>query len=163
MPAFLLGPGKYVLVALVALAALVMAHEYGYSRAAKVGRAELAAYQAKAAEESAKLEAKAAKVEKQVVVEYRDRVREIRVVTPEVIREIEVVRQSDCKLPSEFRMLHDAATGNGVETPAGANDGPQEVDPATVIETVRENYARARESIAQLEALQKWAASVSTP
>ena len=164
MPAWLLaGPTKYVLVALVALAALVAAHEFGYARAAKAGRAELAAYQAKAAEESAKLQAKAAQVEKEVVIQYRDRGREIRVVSPEVVREIEVVRKSDCVLPAEFRLLHDSATGAGPKTPEGTDATAETTDPATVIETVRENYARSRETAAQLEALQAWASSVSQP
>lgn len=153
----------YVVAAAIALGVLIGAHEIGYGRAAKVGKAELAAYQAKAEEESAKLRAKAAEVRVEVVTEYRDRVKEIRVPTPvEVVREIEVIRNSGCVLPPEFRVLHDGATGASGEAAPGADAEAAVVDCATAIETIRENYARALENAAQLEALQKWAGAVSS-
>jgi hypothetical protein len=152
----------YVVGAIVALAALIGAHEVGHARGLKVGRAELAAYQAQAEAESEKLRARAAKVETKVVIQYRDRVQKIRVPeTVEVVREIEVIRQSGCVLPPEFRLLHDGATGSSSEATGGANDSAAPVDCATAIEVIRENYRRARENAAQLEALQEWAESVS--
>lgn len=156
------GVTTYVLVALLALAALVGAHEVGFRRASAVGESRLATYQADAQAKSEALQAKAARVETKVVIQYRDRVKEIRVVDPEVKREIEVIRNSGCVLPPAFRVLHDRATGAGVETPAGANE-PSEVPCDLAAETILENYNRARENAEQLKALQEWAASVSTP
>ena len=152
---------QYVVAGLVALALLVGAHELGFRRAAVAGKATLVAYKATAEAESAKLDAKAAQVETKVVIQYRDRVRVIREIGPEVIREIEVIRKSDCVLPPEFRVYHDRATGADGQAPAGADAAP--VTPEDVAETVRENYARSLENSAQLEALQEWAASVSAP
>jgi hypothetical protein len=156
--------GTYVVAAVVALALLIGAHEVGYRRGGETGKANLTAYIAQAEEESAKLRAKAAEVRVEVVTQYRDRIKEIRVPTPvEVVREIEVIRNSGCVLPPEFRVLHDRATSSGGEAPAGADAEAAPVDCASAIETIRENYARALENTAQLEALQKWAASVSEP
>ena len=123
---------------------------------------EFAAYQAQAESESAKLREKAARVETKVVIQYRDRVKEIRVPTPvEVVREIEIIRDSGCVLPGEFRSLHDrAAKGGSGEATAGTNV-PAPVPCDVAAEVIRENYARARENSAQLEALQEWAKGVS--
>lgn len=152
----------YVVAAVVALAALIGAHEVGHGRGKRAGEAKLAAYQAQAEAESEKLRAKAAEVRERVVIQYRDRIKEVRVPEPvEVIREIEVIRKSDCVLPPEFRLLHDSATGADGQAAAGADVRAEAVDCATAIETVRENYKRARENAEQLKALQEWAASVS--
>lgn len=155
-----LGVMPYVVGAVVALAALIGAHEVGHARGLNVGRAELAAYQAQAEAESEKLRAKAAEVRERVVIQYRDRIKEIRV-PQEVVREIEIIRQSGCVLPPEFRVLHDGATGADGQASGGTDAEASPVDCATAIEVIRENYRRARENAAQLEALQEWAASVS--
>lgn len=130
-----------------------------------VAKADLVAYQAQAEAEAQKLRAKAAEVRIEVVTKYVDRVKTIRVPEPvEVVREIEVIRNSGCVLPGEFRVLHDsAATGSGTKAATGANDAPAPVDCATAIEVIRENYKRSRENAIQLESLQQWAASVSAP
>lgn len=150
-----------VLAAAISFAGLGLYAKIQYHRA-ESAISEFAAYQAQAESESAKLREKAARVETKVVVEYRDRVKTIRVPEPvEVVREIEVIRNSGCTLPSEFRVLHDsAATGGDGKAPAGTNDGSP-VSCAVAIEVIRENYARARENAVQLEALQQWAAQVS--
>jgi hypothetical protein len=125
---------------------------------------ELASYKAQAEAESEKLRAKAAEVRIEVVTKYVDRVKTIRVPEPvEVVREIQVIRDSGCVLPGEFRVLHDsAAKGSGAEAAPGANDrAPVACDVA--IEIIRENYRRHHENAAQLGALQEWAASVSAP
>lgn len=153
------GAIAYVVAALVALAVLVGAHELGFRRASAAGKANLAAYQAQAEAESAKLRAKAAEVRVEVVTKYQDRVKVIREIAPEVVREIEVIRQSACVLPPEFRVLHDRAAGAGTEASAGADAAP--VTPEVVAETVAENYRIARETAEQLKALQEWAATVS--
>lgn len=156
-----LGVVPYVLATVVALAALIGAHEVGHGRGLKLGESRLAAYQAQAEEEAAKLRAKAAEVRERVVIQYRDRVQEIRVPEPvEVVREIEIIRQSDCKLPAAWVRLHDASQRGGPEAAAGA-DAATEVSCAAAIEIIRENHKRFRENAEQLKALQAWAASVS--
>jgi hypothetical protein len=156
-----IGVIPYVLAAVVALALIAGAHEVGHGRGLRIGEARLAAYQAQAEAESEKLRAKAAEVRERVVIQYRDRIKEVRVPeTVEVIREIEIIRKSGCTLPAEFRLLHDSATGADGEASGGAA-GPAEVSCAVAIETIRENYKRARENAEQLKALQAWAAGVS--
>jgi hypothetical protein len=150
-----------VVGAVVALAVIVGAHEVGHGRGKRVGEAELAAYKAQAEAESEKLRAKAAEVRERVVIQYRDRVKEIRVPeTVEVVREIEIIRRSGCVLPPEFRVLHDGATGADGEAPGGADEPAESIDCAAAIETIRENYRRARENAEQLKALQEWAAGL---
>ena len=153
----------YAIGSLVVVAALVGSHEIGFSRAKRVGAAQLASYQAQAEAEAAKLRAKSAEVRVEVVTKYVDRVKTIRVPEPvEVVREIEIIRQSDCKLPANWVRLHDAATSDGSGSSPGTDDAA-EVSCAAAIEGIRENYKRFHENAAQLEALQKWAASVSEP
>lgn len=151
----------------LAAAGIVVMGALGYGKYQSVradrSEAELVSYKAQAEAEAEKLRAKAAEVRVEVVTKYRDRIQEVRVPeTVEVVREIEVIRQSDCKLPAAWVRLHDAATGSGTPAPAGADDG-SEISCASAIEGVRENYKRFHENAAQLEALQKWAASVSSP
>lgn len=153
------------LYVLAAIAVLVMGSvgvagcEHQRARAAV---ADLATYKAQSEAESAKLRAKAAEVTERVVIQYRDRIKEVRVIEPEVQHEIQVIRESGCVLPGAFRLLHDSATGAANEAPAGADAAPAPVDCATAAETIRENYARARENAAELKALQEWAASLSS-
>lgn len=158
------GAMVYVVGAVVALGVVVGAHEIGHARATRVGESRLAAYQAEAKAESEKLRAKAAQVSERVVIQYRDRVKEIRVPEPvEVVREIQVIRDSGCVLPAEFRLLHDAAAqGGSGEAPARTDAAAAPVDCATAIEVIRENYRRHFENAAQLKALQEWAASVAS-
>lgn len=146
---------------IVALGAL----GYGKYQSVRADRAEaeFVAYKAQAEAESEKLKARAAEVRTVVVTEYKDRIVKIEKPEPvEVVREIAVIRNSPCKLPAAWVRLHDAATSDGPETPAGTDDAA-EVPCADAIEAVRENYKRSRANAAQLEALQKWAASVSSP
>jgi hypothetical protein len=157
-----IGVIPYVLAAVVALALIAGAHEVGHGRGLRIGEARLAAYQAQAEAESEKLRAKAAEVRERVVIQYRDRIKEVRVPeTVEVIREIEIIRKSGCTLPAEFRLLHDSATGADGEASGGTAGPAESVDCAAAIETIRENYKRARENAEQLKALQAWAAGVS--
>ncbi len=155
------GAIAYVVAGLVALALLVGAHEIGFRRASAVGKAIIAQYQAEAKAEVEKARAEAKTVETKVVIEYRDRVKVIREVGPEVVREIEIIRKSGCVLPPEWRLLHDSATGSQAPEAGSSADPATDVDCATALETVRENYARARENAAQLEALQQWVGSVT--
>lgn len=155
-------PNPYVLaaIALLVLGSLGVAScEHQRARAAV---SDLAAYQASAEAEAAKLRAKAAEVTERVVIQYRDRVKEVRVVQPEVVHEIQVIRESGCVLPREFRLLHDRATGTGTEATTRA-DGATEVPCDVAAGTILENYSRARENAEQLKALQEWAASLSAP
>lgn len=151
----------YVVAALVALSALVGAHELGHWRGAAKGKANLAAFQAEAKAEAESHKAVVAQVETKVVVQWRDRVKVIREVLPEVVREIEVIRNSDCVLPPEFRLLHDHATGEQAPEAGSSADPAAETTCLAAVETVIENYKRARETSAQLEALQEWAMAAS--
>lgn len=155
----------YVLVAVGVV--VVGALGYGAFEHQRYLRSEanLVAYKAQAEAETQKLRAKAAEVRIEVVTKYVDRVKTIRVPEPvEVVREIEVIRNSGCVLPGEFRVLHDSATqGSGAKASAGTDVSPAPVDCATAIEVIRENYKRSLENSAQLGALQEWAASVSAP
>jgi ABC-type Na+ efflux pump permease subunit len=155
-------------VNLYVVAAIVVVGAVGYGafehQRYLTAKADLVAYQAQAEAETQKLRAKAAQVETKVVIQYRDRVKEIRVPEPvEVVREIERLRDSGCVLPGAFRLLHDsAATGASGETSTGTDESaPVPCDVAA--ETIRESYKRARENAEQLKALQEWAASVSAP
>lgn len=150
-----------VLAAAISFAGLGVYAKIQYHRA-ESAISEFAAYQAKAESESAKLREKAARVETKVIVEYRDRVKTIRVPEPvEVVREIEIIRDSGCVLPGAFRSLHDrAAKGSGAKAAPGADD-PAPVPCDVAAEIIKENYRRAEENAVQLEALQEWAASVS--
>lgn len=156
-------PGVNVYVLAAAGVLVVGALGYGAFEHQRylVAKADLVAYQAQAEAETQKLRAKAAEVRIEVVTKYVDRVKTIRVPEPvEVVREIEVIRNSDCKLPAAWVRLHNATPRSGIEAPAGTDDAA-EVTCAAAIETVRENYKRFTENAAQLEALQSWAAQVS--
>ena len=163
MLALLGGPAKYVLVALLALAALVASHEIGFRRAQVAGAQRLAAYQAQAQAESEKLKAKAAEVREKVVIQYRDRIREIRVVEPEVIREIEVIRNSGCSLPAAWVRLYNSSAKGWIDPAPGVDDPGAEITCADAIEILREGSKRFAENAEQLTALQAWAAGVSQP
>jgi hypothetical protein len=157
------GGAYVVLAAAISFAGLGLYAKIQYHRA-EAAISGFASYKAQAESESAKLRAKAAEVRIEVVTKYVDRVKTIRVPEPvEVVREIEIIRDSGCVLPGEFRVLHDSAARGGTEAPAGANDSSSPVDCATAIEVIRENYKRSSENSAQLGALQEWAASVSAP
>lgn len=157
-------PGGIYVVAAVGIAfAGLGIYAKVQSHRADAAISEIAAYKAQAEAESAKLRAKAAEVSERVVIEYRDRVKTIRVPTPvEVVREIQVIRDSGCTLPGEFRSLHDsaAAPSPSGQAPAGT-DVPAAVPCDVAVEIIRENYARHHENAAQLEALQEWVKGVS--
>lgn len=157
----MIGGGAYVALAVgIAFAGVGLYAKIQHHRA-EAAISGFAAYKAEAEAETQRLRAKAAEVRIEVVTKYVDRVKTIRVPEPvEVVREIEIIRQSDCKLPAAWVRLHNATPRSGVDAPAGADDAA-EVTCATAIEAVRENYKRFAENASQLEALQSWAAQVS--
>lgn len=159
----MIGTYKYVVAGLVALAVLVGAHELGFRRASAVGKATLVAYKATAEAEAERYKAQVSAVETKVVTKYVDRIRTIREIGPETIRELEVIRKSDCVLPPAWRWLHDYYTGEQAPEARDSTDPSAPVDCATATETITENYRRSRENAEQLKALQEWAASVSAP
>lgn len=103
-------------------------------------------------------------IEKQVVIEYRDRIVRVREVEAEIPRQVEVIRREspDCVLPPAFRVLHDSgALGHpSPEAPAGV-DAAASVACDVAAETIARNYAEAHKNAEQLKALQKWVSETS--
>lgn len=151
----------YVVAALVFVLALAGAGYQGWHQRDRLAVSELNSIKAEAAAQVAKAEKRAAETSERVVIRYKDRVQVIREVPPEVEHEVQVIRNSKCVLPAEWVRLHDAGAGVPSQAPGTTDGEAATVDCATAIETVRENYTRARENAAQLEALQDWAKGVS--
>ena len=145
--------GFYGLAGAIFLAAVVGAFSIGFGKGSASRNGEIASLSA-AIEVSKRLaaeaERKASEASARVVVEYRDRIKTIREVTPGEIQLVEVVKESNCELPGAWRVLHDSAAAGS----APAQDSAGTVSPADAIETVTENYRIARENAARLEALQ---------
>lgn len=145
--------GFYGLAGAIFLAAVVGAFSIGFGKGSASRNGEIASLSA-AIEVSKRLaaeaERKASEASARVVVEYRDRIKTIREVTPGEIQLVEVVKESNCELPGAWRVLHDSAASGS----APAQDSAGTVSPADAIETVTENYRIARENAARLEALQ---------
>lgn len=98
-------------------------------------------------------------IQKEIVVQYRDRIVKVREVQPEIQSQVEVIREKHpgCVLPPEFRLLHDTAASGDLPAPAAAGtDGPSEVPCDVAAETIASNYQAARENAEQLKALQSW-------
>ena len=145
--------GFYGLAAALFVVSVISAFGVGYGKGSASRNPEIAEYQAaiKASERlAADAERKASEASARVVIEYRDRVKSIREVTPGEIQLVEVVKESNCELPGAWRVLHDSAASGS----APAQDPAGTVSPADAIETVTENYRIARENAARLEALQ---------
>ena len=146
--------GFYGLAGAIFLAAVVGAFSIGFGKGSASRNGEIASLSA-AIEVSKRLaaeaERKASEASARVVVEYRDRIKTIREVTPGEIQLVEVVKESNCELPGAWRVLHDSAASG---SPAPQDTGGT-VSPADAIETVTENYRIARETAARLEALQE--------
>jgi hypothetical protein len=144
----------------LALGALVAASAgWGYTRGADAVQDRWDAATIRQSRIVALTQANQAHVTERVVTEYVDRVRVVRDQADAVIREVPIyVRQTcddDGRLPSGWRVLHDAAASGRLADPAGASDA-QPVDPQTAARAVAENYAGCRENAEQLTALQHW-------
>jgi hypothetical protein len=156
-----LGLTKYAVIALVVIVALMGAAYSGWHQRDRLAVAEISAIKSDLETKVAQAQKLAAETSERVVIRYQDRVKVIREVPQEVVHEIEVIRQSKCVLPAEWVRLHDAGAGVSSQAPGAVDDAAEEVDCATAIEVVRENYARSRENAEQLAALQEWISSVS--
>jgi hypothetical protein len=152
--------GQYVLAAFLLVVAVGGAFVGGYHERGKRADAEIAAIHADAEKKVAQARQQNAEVSQKVVTVYKDRIVRIREVPPEVQHDVQVIRESDCKLPAAWVRLHDDATGSEVD-PAARIDGEATIPCAAAIEIVRENYTRSRENSEQLAALQEWAKGVS--
>ncbi len=118
---------------------------------------ERAAYE----KQVAALKAKQQEVITKTVVEYRDRIKVEKVKGDEIVKEIPVLVQSDCKLSGGMRVAHDsAASGHMPDDPIGAAATAAPVEASTLAATVAENYAACRQNAAQLVALQKLVSSL---
>jgi hypothetical protein len=153
--------GSYVVAALVFVLALAGAAYEGWHQRDRLAVAEIGSIRSEAETKVAKAEKLAAETSERVVIRYKDRIQTIRVVEPEVAHEVQVIRDSKCVLPREWVRLHDAGAGVPSQAPGSADAAASEIDCATAIETVRENYTRAAENSAQLEALQEWVKGVA--
>ena len=151
--------GFYGLAAALALVACIASGAIGYGKGSASRNAEIASYQAaiKVSEKLAdEADERAAKASAKVVIQYRDKVRIVREVTPGEIQLIEVIKRE--RLPDlspSFRVLHDsaAAGSKAPENPAGTDAAPVPVEDAA--ETIRQNYATCRADQERLAGLQE--------
>jgi len=150
-----------VVAALVFVLAICGAGFTGWHERGKQADAEISAIKSSLEAKVAQAQKLAAETSERVVIRYKDRVQVIHQTAPEVEHDIQVIRKSDCILPSSFVRLHDAGAGIPSQTPAGADESTETVTCADAIETIRTNYEAARANAAQLEALQAWADGVS--
>lgn len=98
-------------------------------------------------------------IQREIVVQYRDRIVKVREVVPEIQSQVEIIREKhpNCVLPPEFRLLHDTAASGSPSTPSAPGvDGPSEVPCDVAAETIAQNYQSARENAEQLKSLQEW-------
>ena len=151
----------YVVAALVFVLALAGAGWEGWHQRGRLAEAEIASIRSEAETKVAQAEKRAAETSERVVIRYKDRIQVIRETAPEVAHDVQIIRDSKCVLPAEWVRLHDAGAGVPSQASAGVDDASQTIDCATAIETVRRNYAAARENAAQLDALQAWVSGVS--
>jgi hypothetical protein len=149
---------SYVLAAFLLVVAVGGAFFGGYHERGKRADAEIAAIHADAEKKVAQARQQNAEVSQKVVTVYKDRIVRIREIPPEVQHEVQVIRESGCRLPSEFLRLHNDAAGSEVKPPIGADDTASCAD---AIETIRANLIASRENAEQLTALQEWAKGVS--
>lgn len=150
----------WLLVAL-AIAAAVWIHRYGESRETAGANRVWAEWAAAIARDNAAAIERAetrAEVTEKIVVEYVDRVREVRGKTIEIIKEVpRYVSIDDCSLSGGFRMFHDWAvmpTGKAPDAASGADAAP--VAAQALAGTISENYGACHANAVTLEALQEW-------
>lgn len=155
---FGIGGSAYVVAGLVFVLALAGAGFEGWHQRDRLAVAEIGAIRSQAEKEVADEKAKAAQVSEKVVIQYRDRIKVVRETVPEVVHDIQVIRDSDCRVPAEFVRVHNDAAGSPPE-PAAGTDGTASC--AEAIETIRANYQTAREQAEQLKALQDWVSGVA--
>lgn len=139
----------------------VYRHHQGYQDASRVYEQRIAAERAAYDKQVAELKAKQQDVIIKTVVEYRDRIKVEKVKGDEIIKEVPVLVQSECKLSGGMRVVHDAAAlGRMPDDPQGAARAAPPVDPTTLATTVATNYASCRQNATQLVALQKIVSSL---
>lgn len=149
--------GQYVLAALLFVVAVGGAGYEGWHQRGKQADAEIRAIQAQAEKEVAQAKQQNAEVSQKVVIQYRDRIKVVREVSPDVQHDVQVIRESGCRLPPEFLRLYNESAGSENQPAIGADDSAACAD---AIATLRENNLRSRENAEQLKALQAWAEGV---
>lgn len=110
---------------------------------------------------------RAGKVADRVVTKYVDRDRIVRVTGDTIVKEVPVYvtakADAGCTVPVGFVRVHDASTANVLPGPAGpADEAASGVALSAVAQTVTLNYTEFHAMRAQCEALQEWAAGVTT-
>lgn len=149
---------KPLVYGLAALALLAAGYVFG-QRAVYEKWNEAIGEQAKAA---VKIVTKQGAATERVVTEYRDRVQLQAGVNQTIEREVQVYVDSKplalaCLLDPGWIRLHDAAAAGAVPAAAvGPDDAGAGVAAAAALPTITGNYARYREVVDRLTALQAW-------
>ena len=150
-----LDPSRCILIA-VALAALAFGYFAWADYIGDVREAEIHAdYKVQADIADAERAAIAAPIEaKQQAAQAH-----IRTVTKTIVKEVKVyVKDTDCPMPSGFRVYHDAAANGKVPDATGIADAAPSTT-ADVASTIAQNYGTYHEIAARLSGLQDWVRS----
>lgn len=132
---------------------------FGWFKGNAHGTQKLFDYQAKQAQEGAKVVVKQGKVSERVVNRYITVKGKTQTVTQIVEKEVTKYAASNPSLVLDyrFRLLHDAAATNAFPATTGPADGASGApQAATVLETVASNYAGCHRNADRLDALQSW-------
>lgn len=136
---------------------LIASHLFAYLAGGRTVQADWDKSRLSQISRAAAVQIRQANTEKDVVIQYVDRVKTVRVQGETLIREVpKYVPIDSCALPGGFRLLHDAAaSGSELPSPAsGADAAPIPAQDAA--ETIVANYTDCRENAERLMALQNW-------
>lgn len=156
-------PGRYVLIALAVIIALLVLGKCQFDRGVKHEQAAQAERLKKAEKAVAKREVKAEKITSEVRADVAEKQIEYRTVTKTLVKEVPkyVTVQADakCVVPAGFVSLHDSAASGSPSLPVGAGrslDTPSGVELSAVAETLVTNYGTAYQWRAEAEGWRRW-------
>lgn len=155
--------GRYVLIALAVVIALLVLGKCQFDRGVKHEQAAQAERLKKAEKAVAKREVKAEKITSEVKADVTEKQIEYRTVTKTLVKEVPkyVTVQADakCVVPAGFVSLHDSAASGTPSLPVGAGrslDAPSGVELSAVAETLVTNYGTAYQWRAEAEGWRRW-------
>ena len=155
--------GRYVLIALAVIVALLVLGKCQFDRGVKHEQAAQAERLEKAKKAVAKREIKAEKITSEVKADVVEKQIEYRTVTKTLIKEVPkyVTVQADakCVVPAGFVRLHDSAASGSPSLPVGAGrslDAPSGIELSAVAETLVTNYGTAYQWRAEAEGWRRW-------